>query len=195
MKLLVSIKTVAALTLAMLLISCSSLQKPDSGDAVVIKTSKGDIKIKLAVKEAPETVANFLKYVDDGHYKNTIFHRVMDGFMIQGGGFDAEFNQKPTRESIKNEAANGLKNTRGTIAMARTSMPHSARAQFFINVKDNPFLDFKQPTMRGYGYCVFGEVIDGMEVVDKIKVVPTGERNGHANVPGENVVIYDIVRE
>lgn len=187
-------RIVAALALVLLFVSCSSL--PKSGTAnVIIKTSKGDIKVKLADKEAPITVANFLKYVDDGQYKNTIFHRVIDGFMIQGGGFDPDFKQKPTRNSIRNEAGNGLKNKRGTIAMARTSQPHSAQAQFFINVKDNPFLDFKQPTIRGYGYCVFGKVIEGMDVVDKIKVVPTGNKNGHANVPRENVVIYNIVRE
>lgn len=183
------------LAAAILLVSCSSVPKTTGPTNVIIKTSKGDIKVELAEKEAPETVKNFLKYVDNGHYKNTIFHRVMDGFMIQGGGFDPEFKQKPTGKSIRNEADNGLKNKRGTIAMARTQLPHSACAQFFINVKDNPFLDFRQPTLRGYGYCVFGKVTDGMEVVDKIKKVETGNKNGHANVPKENVVIYNIVRE
>ena len=162
---------------------------------VTIKTSMGDIKVKLFDKEAPETVKNFLQYVADGHYKNTIFHRVISGFMIQGGGFDANFNQKPTRSSIKNEADNGLSNKRGTIAMARTSDPHSATAQFFINVSDgNSFLDFKAPAPREYGYCVFGEVIAGMDVVDKIRNVKTGGKNGFQDVPVEDVVILDIVK-
>lgn len=162
---------------------------------VTIKTSMGDIKVKLFDKEAPETVKNFLQYVADGHYKNTIFHRVISGFMIQGGGFDANFNQKPTRSSIKNEADNGLSNKRGTIAMARTSDPHSATAQFFINVTDgNSFLDFKAANQQEYGYCVFGKVIAGMDVVDKIRNVTTGEKNGFKDVPVEDVVILDIVK-
>ncbi|MHB9138639.1 MAG: peptidylprolyl isomerase [Victivallaceae bacterium] len=162
---------------------------------VTIKTSMGDIKVKLFDKEAPETVKNFLQYIADGHYKNTIFHRVISGFMIQGGGFDANFNQKPTRSPIKNEADNGLSNKRGTVAMARTSDPHSATAQFFINVADgNNFLDFKAATPREYGYCVFGEVIAGMDVVDKIKNVATGEKNGFKDVPLEDVVILDIIK-
>lgn len=162
---------------------------------VTIKTSMGDIKVKLFDKEAPETVKNFLQYVADGHYKNTIFHRVISGFMIQGGGFDANFNQKPTRSSIKNEADNGLSNKRGTVAMARTSDPHSATAQFFINVSDgNSFLDFKAANQREYGYCVFGKVIAGMDVVDKIRSVTTGGKNGFQDVPVEDVVILDIVK-
>lgn len=197
MKFRLLFRLIPCLAIIFLMVSCSTVpQEQEAGPTtVIIKTSKGDIKVKLADKKAPKTVANFLQYVDDGHYKNTIFHRVMDGFMIQGGGFDTDFNQKPTRAEIRNEAANGLKNKRGTIAMARTPHPHSAKAQFFINVHNNPFLDFKNPTLRGYGYCVFGEVVDGMDVVDKIKVVPVGLRRGHKNVPIDNVVIYDIVRE
>ena len=179
-----------------LLTSCGTQQRVNEGPTnVIIKTSKGDIKVRLADKEAPETVKNFLDYVDSGYYKNLIFHRVMDGFMIQGGGFDTNFKQRETRKPIKNEANNGLKNKRGTIAMARTSDPHSAKAQFFINVVDNPFLDHKDNSRRGYGYCVFGEVVDGMDVVDQIKKVPTGNHGAYQNVPKENIIIYNIVRE
>lgn len=178
-----------------LLTSCSMLRLKEGPTNVIIKTSKGDIKVELADKEAPGTVKNFLAYVDSGHYKNLIFHRVMNGFMIQGGGFDNKLNQRSTKSSIKNEAANGLKNKRGTIAMARTPNPHSARAQFFINVVDNPFLDHKNTSPRGYGYCVFGKVTDGMDVVDIIKTVPVGNLGNYKNVPKENVIIYNIVRE
>ncbi len=162
---------------------------------VTIKTSMGDIRLELFEKEAPETVRNFLSYVDDGHYRNTLFHRVIDGFMIQGGGFDTEFRQKPTRAPIKNEAANQISNETGTIAMARTSVVDSATSQFFINVADNRFLDFKAPTPQHYGYCVFGKVVDGMEVVNRIRQVKTGRRGMHQDVPVENVVILDIVRD
>lgn len=189
-------RVVFAIAMISLLASCSMFSGKQVGPTkVIIKTSKGDIKVQMAEQKAPATVKNFLKYVDDGYYKNTIFHRVMNDFMIQGGGFDTEFKQKSTRGNIRNEATNGLKNKRGTIAMARTPHPHSARAQFFINVKDNPFLDHRNTSLRGYGYCVFGEVIDGMDVVDKIKIVPVGNRQGHENVPKEDIVIYDIVRE
>ena len=157
---------------------------------VILKTSKGDITIELFEKEAPVTVANFLKYVDSGFYKGTIFHRVINGFMIQGGGFTKDMNQKPTNPPIKNEAANGLKNTRGTLAMARTSDPSSATAQFFINVVDNGFLDFKSPDPRGIGYCVFGKVVSGMEAVDAIKAVRTGQQD----VPVETIEILDAAR-
>ncbi len=166
---------------------------PETNPMVTLKTNHGDITIELFAKEAPETVANFLKYVADGHYNGTIFHRVIDGFMIQGGGFTADMNQKPTRAPVKNEAANGLKNERGTLAMARTSDPHSASAQFFINVVNNDFLNFRSPDMRGYGYCVFGKVVGGMEVVDKIKGVRTATRAGHENVPVEPVVVTEAV--
>ncbi len=162
---------------------------------VTIKTSMGDIRLELFEKEAPETVRNFLSYVDDGHYRNTLFHRVIDGFMIQGGGFDTEFRQKPTRAPIKNEATNQISNETGTIAMARTSVVDSATSQFFINVADNRFLDFKAPTPQHYGYCVFGKVVDGMDVVDRIRQVKTGRRGMHQDVPVENVVILDIVRD
>jgi len=159
---------------------------------VVIKTSKGDITVELNREKAPLTVANFLQYVKSGQYKNTIFHRVINNFMIQGGGFTTEFKQKKTIAPIKNEATNGLKNERGTIAMARTGDPHSGKAQFFINVINNKFLNNKDKSRRGYGYCVFGKVIKGMDVVDKIKSVQTGNHLGYRNVPKENVVIYDI---
>jgi len=151
------------------------------------KTNLGDILIELDSVRAPKTAANFQQYVEDGHYDGTIFHRVIDNFMIQGGGFMADMMQKATREPIENEAKNGLKNQRGTLAMARTAAPHSASAQFFINVKDNAFLDY--PGHDGWGYCVFGKVVEGMDVVDRIKGVKTGNRAGHQDVPVEPVVI------
>lgn len=157
---------------------------------VTLKTSKGDITIQLDEKAAPVTVANFLQYVDSGFYNGTVFHRVINGFMIQGGGFTKDMNQKPTKSPIKNEAANGLKNARGTIAMARTSDPNSATAQFFINVVDNGFLDFKSPDPRGIGYCVFGKVVSGMDVVDAIK----GVRTAAQDVPVETVEIISATR-
>lgn len=160
---------------------------------VTLKTSLGDIQIELFKKEAPETVANFLQYVADGHYNGTIFHRVIDGFMIQGGGFTGDMTQKPTRAPVKNEAGNGLKNRRGTVAMARTSDPHSASAQFFINVTDNDFLNYRSPDPRGFGYCVFGRVVSGMDVVDRIKGVRTTTRGFYENVPIEPIVILEAV--
>ncbi|MBE6399984.1 MAG: peptidyl-prolyl cis-trans isomerase [Lentisphaerae bacterium] len=160
---------------------------------LTIKTSKGDIQIELFEKESPETVKNFLAYVKDGFYKNTIFHRVIPGFMIQGGGFDTDFNQKPTKAPVKNEAANQLSNKRGTLAMARTMVVDSATSQFFINLVDNDFLNFKAPIPQYYGYCVFGKVTGGMEVVDAIAQVATGSRDMHQDVPTENVVILDVV--
>ncbi len=159
---------------------------------VIIKTSKGDIAIKLFTEEAPLTVANFLQYVDDGHYKGTIFHRVINGFMIQGGGFDADLKQKSTRAPVKNEAANGLKNKRGTIAMARTSIPDSATSQFFINVVNNEGLN--RPSPDGHGYCVFGEVTDGMDVVDAIKAVRTTQKGMMGDVPIETIEILGVER-
>ncbi|HRT04747.1 MAG TPA: peptidylprolyl isomerase [Kiritimatiellia bacterium] len=161
---------------------------------VLIKTTLGDIKVKLAADKAPLTVANFLAYVDAKHYDGTIFHRVIDGFMIQGGGFDANMRQKPTKAPIKNEAANGLRNKRGTLAMARTMVVDSATSQFFINVKDNGFLDFRSPDPQGFGYCVFGEVVEGMDVVDKIKGVRTGVKAGMSDVPLETVEIVSVTR-
>lgn len=156
---------------------------------VKFHTNYGAITIELYDEQAPLTVKNFLAYVSSGHYDNTVFHRVIDNFMIQGGGFDPEMRQKKTLEPIQNEASNGIKNEIYTIAMARTSDVHSATSQFFINVKNNNFLDFTAPTTQGYGYCVFGKVIEGMDVVDKIKKVKTGSFAGHENVPLENVVI------
>jgi len=155
--------------------------------AVILTTNHGDIKLELDAEKAPKTVENFLSYVRAGHYDGTIFHRVIDGFMIQGGGFEPGMKQKPTNEPIENEANNGLKNEPYTIAMARTSAPHSASAQFFINVKNNSFLDY--PGQDGWGYCVFGKVTEGTDVVDKIKSVKTTRAGMHADVPVENVVI------
>jgi len=162
---------------------------------VTIKTSKGDIQLELLEREAPGTVENVLGYIRDGHYNNTIFHRVIPNFMAQGGGFDTSFNQLPTKAPIKNEADNGVPNKRGTVAMARTSDPHSASCQFFINLVDNDFLDFKSPDPQGYGYCVFAKVIDGMDVVDQIATVSTGQRGPHGDVPLENIVIETIVED
>ncbi|MDD3530446.1 MAG: peptidylprolyl isomerase [Gallionellaceae bacterium] len=156
---------------------------------IKLHTSLGAITLRLDADKAPDTVANFLQYVRDGHYDGTLFHRVIDGFMIQGGGFTADMMQKPTRAPIQNEAHNGLKNKVYTIAMARTPDPHSATSQFFINVSDNGFLDYVEPSPRGYGYCVFGEVVDGRDVVDRIGKVRTGSRMGHQDVPVDNVTI------
>jgi peptidyl-prolyl cis-trans isomerase B (cyclophilin B) len=156
---------------------------------VILTTSHGDIKIELYEDKAPETVKNFLTYVDEKFYDGTIFHRVIDGFMIQGGGFDVNFQQKKTHAPIKNEAINRLSNTTGTIAMARTSDVHSATAQFFINVADNTFLDFQHPSPSGFGYCVFGKVIEGMDVVNKIKKAKTQSFKGHSDVPCEAIKI------
>jgi peptidyl-prolyl cis-trans isomerase B (cyclophilin B) len=156
---------------------------------VVLKTNHGDIKIDVDAENAPATAANFLQYVRDGHYENTVFHRVIDGFMIQGGGMEPGMKQKPTRGPIANEATNGLKNKKYTVAMARTSDPHSATAQFFINVADNDFLDYKGPSASGWGYCVFGKVVEGQDVVDRIRGVATGNSGPHQNVPKEDVII------
>ena len=156
---------------------------------VVLKTNHGDIKIELDRENAPATVDNFLQYVRDGHYDNTVFHRVIDGFMIQGGGMEPGMKQKPTRAPIANEATNGIKNKKYTLAMARTSEPHSATAQFFINVADNDFLDYKAPSANGWGYCVFGKVVQGQDVVDKIRGVATSNSGLHQNVPKDDVII------
>lgn len=156
---------------------------------IILHTNHGDITLELDHVKAPLTSANFEQYVKDGHYNGTIFHRVISNFMIQGGGFEPGMNQKDTRATIKNEANNGLSNKTGTIAMARTSDPHSASSQFFINVKDNNFLDFTGENMQGWGYAVFGKVTAGMDVVEKIKGVKTGNKGGHGDVPLEDVVI------
>ncbi|HFG6838665.1 peptidylprolyl isomerase [Acinetobacter baumannii] len=156
---------------------------------VELNTNKGRIVLELNTEKAPKTAANFLEYVRDGFYDGVIFHRVIDGFMIQGGGFDENFKEKATRDAIENEADNGLSNDVGTIAMARTQAPHSASAQFFINVKNNSFLNHNSKTAQGWGYAVFGKVVEGMDVVEAIKGVRTGNRGYHADVPLENVVI------
>ena len=161
---------------------------------VLLDTTDGEILIELYPDKAPETVANFLKYVDQGFYKNTIFHRVIKGFMIQGGGLTLKMEEKPTNAPVKNEADNGLKNDRGTIAMARTMDPHSATAQFFINLVDNDFLNHTAPTMQGWGYCVFGKVVDGMDVVDKIGKTKTGSRPPYDDVPLDSVLINEASR-
>jgi peptidyl-prolyl cis-trans isomerase B (cyclophilin B) len=160
---------------------------------VELQTSMGNIVLQLADKKAPVTVANFLKYVRSGHYNGTIFHRVIPNFMIQGGGLNASMVKKPTRAPIKNEADNGLQNNYGTIAMARTSAPHSASAQFFINTKNNRFLNFRSKSMRGWGYCVFGKVIKGMDVVMKISGTRTGFKGGRRNVPMAPIMIKKAV--
>jgi cyclophilin family peptidyl-prolyl cis-trans isomerase len=159
---------------------------------VLMQTNKGAIKIELDQEKAPISVRNFLDYVKAGHYDGTIFHRVIPGFMIQGGGFDAKMLQKPTGAPIKNEATNGLKNLTGTIAMARTNVVDSATAQFFINVVDNAFLDHKNQSPQGFGYAVFGKVVEGMDVVKTIEKVPTANRGGHQNVPVDAVVIESV---
>ena len=159
---------------------------------VTMQTNQGVITLELDGDKAPDTVANFVAYASAGHYDDTIFHRVIPGFMIQGGGFDADMNQKPVNAPIKNEANNGLKNVTGSVAMARTNDPHSATAQFFINLKDNTFLDHTSPDPRGWGYAVFGKVTDGMDVVQSIEAVPTGNRSGHQDVPLEAVVIEKV---
>lgn len=156
---------------------------------IVLQTTYGDISVELDHEKAPKTAANFEQYVRDGFYDGTLFHRVIEGFMVQGGGFDEDFNQKPTRDPIENEADNGLANEKGTLAMARTQDPHSATAQFFINVADNTFLNHSGKSIQGWGYCVFGCVVDGMDVVEKIKNVETTRRGMHADVPAQDVII------
>jgi peptidyl-prolyl cis-trans isomerase B (cyclophilin B) len=156
---------------------------------VRLQTTMGEIVIETEDEKAPETAANFLTYVREGFYDGTIFHRVIDGFMIQGGGFGEGMTRKKTHLPIRNQADNGLTNATGTVAMARTSKPHSATSQFFINVNDNPFLDFRSATDEGWGYCVFGRVVEGMDVVGRIKKVPTTHRAGHGDVPVDTVVI------
>lgn len=160
---------------------------------VTLKTNYGDIVITTFGDNAPKTVKNFLDYCKEGFYNDTIFHRVIDGFMIQGGGFESAMKQKKTKGEIINEANNGLKNTRGTLAMARTSDPHSASAQFFINVADNDFLNFRDESLQGFGYCVFAEVTEGMDVVDKIKKVATGRSGMHQDVPVDDVIITQVL--
>ena len=159
---------------------------------ILMKTNLGELTIELNSEKAPITVENFLHYVNDNFFTNTLFHRVIPGFMVQGGGFTTEFEQKEGIAPIKNEADNGLKNTRGSIAMARTSDPHSASSQFFINLADNGFLNHTSPTSQGWGYTVFGQVVDGLELIDTIAKQKTGRRQGHDDVPTEDVVIESI---
>jgi peptidyl-prolyl cis-trans isomerase B (cyclophilin B) len=160
---------------------------------VELHTNHGIIKLELDAEKAPKSVENFLNYVKAGHYDNTVFHRVIDGFMIQGGGFEPGMKQKPTQAPINNEANNGLKNVNGSIAMARTNDPHSATAQFFINVNDNDFLNHSSPTPQGWGYAVFGKVVEGLDVVDNIRKVKTGSKGFHQDVPVDDVIIEKAV--
>lgn len=182
-----------ALMAATVLLAAVGAGAAEGGNPVVVmKTSMGDIKIELDKAKAPISTENFLAYVNGKFYDGTIFHRVIPNFMIQGGGFDKDMNQKKTNAPIKNEAGNGLKNTTGTIAMARTSDPNSATAQFFINTKDNTFLDHRDESVQGYGYAVFGKVVDGMDVVKKIEAVQTTTKMPHQNVPVSAVVIESV---
>lgn len=176
-------------TLAAASLAASPANLPRAKPMIKLQTNFGPITLQLDAKAAPETVANFVQYVKDGHYNGTVFHRVIDGFMIQGGGFTTDMAQKATREPIRNEAGNGLKNVAYSVAMARTPNPDSATSQFFINVADNGFLNFREPSAQGYGYCVFGRVVEGQDTVDRIRKVRTGMRAGHQDVPVENVVI------
>ena len=185
--LLNSIRAIAATGLVALAATAAQAQDKASPVKVLLATSAGDITLQLDAEKAPKSVANFVEYVKSGHYDGTVFHRVIDGFMIQGGGFTPEMTQKPTRAPIPLESRNGLKNERGTVAMARTSVPDSATSQFFINLVDNPRLDHPNPD--GNGYAVFGRVVAGMDVVDKIRAVETGNVKGHQNVPLKPVSI------
>ena len=162
---------------------------------IILKTNLGDIKIELDFENAPVTAKNFQQYVEEGHYNGTIFHRVIKGFMAQGGGFAPGLDEKETRASIKNEANNGLSNKLGSLAMARTQEPHSASAQFFINLTDNSFLDFTSESVQGWGYCVFGNVVEGMDIVDKMALVDTGNLHGHGDVPKEDILIESAIVE
>jgi len=180
-----------------LLCACQSQNKEEqfmANPSVTIRTTQGDIQVELFANKAPTTVKNFLRYVDEKHYNNTIIHRVIDGFMIQGGGFTADMKEKSTHEPIQNEASNGVSNKKGTIAMARTSEIHSASSQFFINVVDNDFLDYRNPSPSGYGYCVFGQVTDGMDVVGKIRAAETSTKKGHQDVPIKSIEIIEVAK-
>lgn len=183
-----------AATLGLATLGMAVAQTPTQ-PRVVLETSLGHITLELDAQKAPKTVANFLQYVKDKHYDGTVFHRVIDGFMVQGGGFTADMQQKPTRAPISNEADNGLKNTPLTVAMARTNDPHSATAQFFINIADNRFLNHTQPTPNGWGYAVFGKVVGGVDVVDKIRRVSTGSKGMHQDVPTTPITILKATLE
>ncbi|WP_200340436.1 peptidylprolyl isomerase [Rhodovibrio sodomensis] len=185
-----------ALVAGVLALSAPPAQAQDGNPVVRLETNRGDIRIELFAERAPQSVENFLAYVRTDHYDGTIFHRVIPDFMIQGGGFTPDYTRKPTRDPIRNEADNGLSNDRGTVAMARTGQPHSATAQFFINLSDNEFLDHTAKTQRGWGYAVFGEVISGLGTVDEIGQVPTGSAGPFAkDAPQQPVVIQDVVVE
>ena len=181
------------LLVAIFILGLSFNTLAEDNPQVRIVTNKGTIELELDAKSAPATVKNFLQYVDSGFYQGTVFHRVIKSFMIQGGGFDKDLNRKPTLDPVANEAFNGLKNDRGTIAMARTNMPHSATSQFFINTVDNNFLNYREKTMRGWGYTVFGKVTKGMEVVEAIENTSTGARGAfRQDVPVENIIIEKV---
>jgi len=188
-----TVRIMALIVAGLLLAGKVSAQEKEE-TMVKLMTTAGDITLELYADKAPETVKNFLRYVDDGFYKGTVFHRVIPSFMIQGGGFDGSMGRKQTHAPIRNEAANALKNERGTIAMARTSIPDSASSQFFINTVDNASLNFRNPTAEGIGYCVFGRVVEGMAVVDAIESTQTGIRNGMRDVPVKDIVITDAIR-
>jgi peptidyl-prolyl cis-trans isomerase B (cyclophilin B) len=188
---------VIATIVAVMFMFAGSAAAERSKPLIKLTTNMGDIVLELDAEKAPQTSDNFIQYVKDGHYDGTIFHRVIDGFMIQGGGMDADMREKPTKAPIENEADNGLKNEKYTVAMARTNDPHSATSQFFINVKDNAFLDHKGKSPQGWGYAVFGKVVEGMDVVDKIKAVSTKSQGFHDDVPVEPVVIEkaEVIKE
>nr|WP_321502909.1 peptidylprolyl isomerase [uncultured Dethiosulfovibrio sp.] len=197
-KLLVALMTITAIFMPSWSVAEQGKNEiEERGDMVMVKleTNMGNIVLELDSEKAPQTTENFIAYVKDGFYDGTIFHRVIEGFMIQGGGFDDQMNQKDTKEPVENEADNGLKNENYTVAMARTQDPHSATAQFFINVKDNDFLNHTAPTTRGWGYAVFGKVVEGTEVVDAIKAVKTGNVGFHQDVPLEPVIIIKATVE
>ena len=161
-------------------------------DTITIQTNHGEIVVELNAEKAPQTVENFLHYIEANFYENTLFHRVIPNFMVQGGGFDTNFNQKPAKQRVENEADNELPNDIGTIAMARTADPHSASSQFFINTAKNDFLNYQSRSTQGWGYCVFGKVTEGMDIIDKISAMPTGSRMGHQDVPKDDIVITNI---
>ena len=186
-------RILAILLMALPLLAVAEDTAQTENPTVILHTNHGAITVELFAEDAPNSVSNFLQYARDGHYDGTLFHRVIENFMIQGGGFDTEFNQKPTRGPIENEADNGLKNERGTLAMARTNDPHSATSQFFINVTDNDFLNHRgKQSGQTWGYAVFGRVTDGMDVVDTIRAVPTGTQAFHRDVPEEPVIIERV---
>jgi peptidyl-prolyl cis-trans isomerase B (cyclophilin B) len=194
--LLVVITAIVSLAMFTTVKGQKAMTEETANPVVILETTMGNISVELDAKNAPNTTANFLEYVDDGYFVDTTFHRVIPNFMIQGGGITADMRDKPSKRApIKNEANNGLKNDRGTLAMARTSDPHSATSQFFINLKDNDFLNFRSESMQGWGYAVFGKVTDGMNIVDEIARVRTGNKGGHQDVPVETITITGVKRQ